>query len=281
MLEPLLQDIRPRQTKRRTGKAILLIRFIVQVKLNNLLQIPLSPSTLFYLCGIVKKIIIAVDGFSSCGKSTLARALAAKLGYLYIDTGAMYRAVALYFLRNDVPYKVDERNDEGVAEAIAHVKIEFRDTPNGKATFLNGENVEEEIRQMFVANYVSKVSSISAVRRFLVKQQQVLGADKGVVMDGRDIGTVVFPDAELKLFMTADPKIRAERRLLELKNKGMEMTFEEVIENLSERDRIDSTRADSPLRQAEDAIVIDNSHISPEEQLELAYSYTLQKQASV
>jgi len=204
----------------------------------------------------------------------MARALAAKLGYLYIDTGAMYRAVALYFLRNDVPYKVDERNDMAVADAIAHVKIEFRETPSGKATFLNGENVEEEIRQMFVAKQVSKVSTISAVRRFLVKQQQALGKDKGVVMDGRDIGTVVFPDAELKIFMTADPKIRAERRLLELKSKGMEMSFEEVIHNLTERDRIDSSRADSPLRQAEDAIVIDNSHITPEEQLDLALDFT-------
>ena len=255
--------------------------FIEQVKLNILLQIPRAQSTLFYLCSNVKKIIIAVDGFSSCGKSTLARALAAKLGYLYIDTGAMYRAVALYFLRNDVPYQVDERDDQAVADAIAHVKIEFRDTPNGKATFLNGENVEDEIRQMFVANHVSKVSTISAVRRFLVKQQQALGVDKGVVMDGRDIGTVVFPEAELKLFMTADPKIRAERRLLELRDKGMDMTFDEVIHNLTERDRIDSTRADSPLRQADDALVIDNSNLSPEEQLDLAYSYTMQRGASL
>ncbi len=229
---------------------------------------------MFYLCATVKNIIIAVDGFSSCGKSTLARALAAKLGYLYIDTGAMYRAVALYFLRNDVPYKVDERDDQAVADAIAHVKIEFRETPNGKATFLNGENVEEEIRQMFVANHVSKVSTISAVRRFLVKQQQALGEAKGVVMDGRDIGTVVFPDAELKLFMTADPKVRAERRLLELKSKGMEMTFDEVIHNLTERDRIDSTRADSPLRQADDAIVIDNTLLTPDDQLIKALEIT-------
>ena len=221
----------------------------------------------------VKKIIIAVDGFSSCGKSTLARALAEKLDYLYIDSGAMYRAVALYFLQNSVPFKLKERNEAAIDAALSHIHIEFRNDLNGKSTYLNGVNVEDEIRQMFVANHVSKVSTISAVRRFLVKQQQELGKGKGVVMDGRDIGTVVFPHAELKLFMTAEPKIRAERRYKELQAKGVEMTFEEVLANLSERDRIDSTREDSPLRQADDALVIDNSALSPQQQLDLALGY--------
>lgn len=221
----------------------------------------------------MKKIIIAVDGFSSCGKSTLARALAGKLGYLYIDSGAMYRAVSLYFLQNGIPFKPEERDDKGIEAALANIRIEFRDTTKGKATFLNGVNVEDEIRQMRVADHVSKVSTISSVRRFLVKQQQELGKGKGVVMDGRDIGTVVFPEAELKLFMTAEPKIRADRRLKELLAKGTQMTFEEVYANLAERDRIDSTREDSPLKQAADAWVIDNSYLDPQEQLELALHY--------
>ncbi|HCS20309.1 MAG TPA: (d)CMP kinase [Bacteroidetes bacterium] len=221
----------------------------------------------------MNKIIIAVDGFSSCGKSTLARALAKKLGYLYIDSGAMYRAVALHFLQNGIPFKPEEREDERIESALSDIQIEFRNTPEGKATFLNGVNVEEEIRQMRVADHVSKVSTISTVRRFLVKQQQELGKGKGVVMDGRDIGTVVFPEAELKLFMTAEPEIRAHRRLKELLAKGTPMTYEEVFANLAERDRIDSTRADSPLKQAEDALVIDNSYLTPQEQLELALRY--------
>lgn len=221
----------------------------------------------------MKKIIIAVDGFSSCGKSTLARALAGKLGYLYIDSGAMYRAVSLYFLQNGIPFKPEERDDEGIEAALANIRIEFRDTTKGKATFLNGVNVEDEIRQMRVADHVSKVSTISSVRRFLVKQQQELGKGKGVVMDGRDIGTVVFPEAELKLFMTAEPQIRADRRLKELLAKGTQMTFEEVYANLADRDRIDSTREDSPLKQADDAWVIDNSYLNPQEQLELALRY--------
>ncbi|MHB1279427.1 MAG: (d)CMP kinase [Bacteroidia bacterium] len=222
----------------------------------------------------MKKIIIAVDGFSSCGKSTLARALAQKLGYLYIDSGAMYRAVALYFLQNHIPFKPEERDDKIIEAALLRIQIEFRETANGKATFLNGDNVEEEIRHMRVADHVSKVSTISSVRRFLVKQQQELGKGKGVVMDGRDIGTVVFPGAELKLFMTAEPEIRALRRLNELLSKGIPMTYEEVFANLSERDRIDSTREDSPLKQATDAVVIDNSYLDPQEQLDLALQYT-------
>ncbi|TNE80550.1 MAG: (d)CMP kinase [Bacteroidetes bacterium] len=226
-----------------------------------------------------QKIIIAVDGYSSCGKSTIARALAKKLGYLYIDSGAMYRAVALYFLRNDVPFQVEERDLQAIEQALSQIHIEFRfnEAIGQQETFLNDENVEEEIRQMFVANHVSKVSTISEVRRFLVKQQQKKGEGKGIVMDGRDIGTVVFPQAELKLFMTADPVIRAERRLAELQGKGMNSTLEEVLHNLQERDRIDSTRADSPLKKADDAVVIDNTHLSPEEQFNLALNYAHQR----
>jgi CMP/dCMP kinase len=226
----------------------------------------------------VKKIIIAVDGYSSCGKSTIARSLAARLGYMYIDSGAMYRAVALYFLRNNVPFKQDNRDMSAIQNALEKIRIEFREAAGGvRDTFLNGERVEDEIRQMFVANHVSKVSTIPEVRRFLVKQQQEMGRNRGVVMDGRDIGTVVFPDAELKLFITADPKIRAQRRLTELLAKGGTATFEEVYKNLTERDHIDSTRADSPLRQAEDAMVIDNSHLGIEQQLDMAMDMVQQR----
>lgn len=228
-----------------------------------------------------QRIIVAIDGFSSCGKSTLAKAMAKELGYIYIDTGAMYRAVALYFLRNQVPFKPEERDDKAIAEALNHIRVEFRQTDSGKATFLNGENVEEEIRQMFVASHVSKVSTISAVRRFLVKQQQEMGKARGVVMDGRDIGTVVFPDAELKLFMTADPDIRAQRRQSEMASKGKEMTLEEVKANLLERDQIDSSREDSPLSKAEDARTIDNSHLTETEQLLLAMNYVNEAQKKV
>lgn len=223
----------------------------------------------------MERIIIAVDGYSSCGKSTLAKALAKKLGYTYIDSGAMYRAVALYFLRNQVPFLPETRDISQIREALENIRIRFVRNPESgqQDTYLNEENVEKEIRQMFVANHVSKVSTISEVRRFLVKQQQKKGEKKGIVMDGRDIGTVVFPEAELKLFMTADPLVRAQRRLAELQAKGQTADFEEVLANLRERDHIDSTREDSPLRQAEDAIVIDNSVLTPEEQLEIALGY--------
>ncbi len=226
-----------------------------------------------------QKIVIAVDGFSSCGKSTVARALAKKLGYLYIDSGAMYRAVALYFLRKDVPFQLEQRNIEAITEALAQINIEFRYSAEKgqQETFLNGENVEEEIRQMFVANHVSKVSTISEVRRFLVKQQQKKGEGKGIVMDGRDIGTVVFPNAELKLFMTADPQVRAQRRLAELQSKGIHSSLEEVLHNLQERDRIDSTREDSPLKKADDAVVIDNTDLSEEEQFNLALRFAMER----
>lgn len=201
----------------------------------------------------------------------MARALASHLGYTFIDSGAMYRAVALYFTQNEV----DKNDAAQVDSALENITIQFVYNPQRGAsdTYLNGKNVEDEIRSMAVAQFVSKVSTISAVRRFLVKQQQQMGADKGLVMDGRDIGTVVFPDAELKIFLTARPEVRAERRQKELAEKGQNVPFNEVMDNLLERDRIDSTRADSPLKQADDALVLDNSDITREEQFELAVKW--------
>ncbi|MFY8021134.1 MAG: (d)CMP kinase [Bacteroidia bacterium] len=215
----------------------------------------------------MSKIIIAIDGFSSCGKSTLAKQLAKKIGYHYVDTGAMYRAVTLYLIRN----QIDIHHPEMVAEVLPQIKISFGldAQTQEQFTILNGENIETEIRvNPRVAGFVSDVSSISSVRRFLVNQQQEMGNKKGIVMDGRDIGTVVFPNAELKLFVTADPKIRAQRRLDELAEKGQDTTFDEVLANLEKRDHIDSNRADSPLMKAEDAIELDNSNLSREDQLD-------------
>ncbi len=218
------------------------------------------------------KIIVAIDGFSSCGKSTLARALARSLHYAYVDTGAMYRAVTLFFLEN----RVDWEDPSAVASALEKIEIHFERHPSGgNHTFLNGVDVESGIREMRVSEAVSPVSTVSAVRRFLVKQQQAMGRRRGIVMDGRDIGTVVFPDAELKIFLTADPDIRAERRQAELAAKGQFFSTEEIKKNLLDRDRIDSSRADSPLRQADDAVVIDNSYLSPEEQLGRALELAL------
>ncbi|MCG8330145.1 MAG: (d)CMP kinase [Chitinophagales bacterium] len=211
----------------------------------------------------MKKIIIAIDGYSSCGKSTLAKALAAALQYTYIDSGAMYRAVTLYFLQKNI--KVE--NMEQVTMALKEIEIRF---DHNNHTLLNGENVEELIRQMHVSNYVSEVAAVTEVRRALVAQQQAMGIHKGIVMDGRDIGTVVFPDAALKLFLTASLEVRAERRYMELLSKGQNTDLEAVKANLQHRDHIDSNRADSPLMQATDAIVIDNTNISREEQFELA-----------
>jgi CMP/dCMP kinase len=212
----------------------------------------------------MKKIIIAIDGFSSCGKSTLAKALAKKLHYAYVDTGAMYRAVTLYFLDNNV----DLNDKEAVKNALLRIEIHFERTPTGNHVFLNGKDIETEIRTMRVSEMVSPVATISAVRRAMVQQQQGMGSRKGIVMDGRDVGTVVFPDSELKIFLTADTDIRTQRRFDELKAKGQEIvTFDAVKHNLTERDLIDSNRADSPLRQAKDAILLDNSHLTPEEQL--------------
>lgn len=216
----------------------------------------------------MKKIIIAIDGFSSCGKSTLAKALAKKLGYGYVDSGAMYRAVTLYFIRHGI----DLADKPAILQALSQIKIHFKYAEQGNCTFLNGENVENDIRQMSVSERVSQVAAISEVRRDMVRQQQMMGKAKGIVMDGRDIGTVVFPDAALKIFLTADVQERARRRYKELLEKGQSIDFEAVKHNLMERDRIDSTREDSPLRQAEDAIVIDNTSLTEKEQLEKVLS---------
>ncbi len=216
-----------------------------------------------------KKINIAIDGYSSCGKGTLAKELAKELNYLFIDSGAMYRAVTLALIRRDIAVD-DITSIEKLLPQLA-ISFEFNKTLNHYQTLLNGDNIESEIRTMEVSNLVSPVSKIDAVRDFLVKQQRTIGLNKGVVMDGRDIGTVVFPNAELKIFMTAQPEIRAQRRLAELRQKGDVLTsFEEVLENLSSRDLQDSTRANSPLLQAADAIVIDNSNLSRVEQKALA-----------
>jgi CMP/dCMP kinase len=214
----------------------------------------------------MSKIIIAVDGYSSCGKSTTAKGVAAQLGYAYIDTGAMYRAVTLYFHQNHIALT----NPKEVIKALENIKIDFRRNPdNGRnETYLNGLNVEDDIRKLYIANMVSEVSTISEVRRAMVAQQQRMGKHKGLVMDGRDIGTVVFPEAELKLFMTADPVIRAERRQIELLQKGDALDLDEILENIQKRDLIDTTRADSPLRQADDAKLLDTSFMTLEGQIE-------------
>lgn len=205
----------------------------------------------------------------------MARALAKQLGYVFIDSGAMYRAVTLYF----ITHNIDIHNADAIADALEHITIHFEFNPQkGTAdTYLNNQNVEDEIRTMQVAQQVSNVSAISAVRRFLVKQQQQMGEKKGIVMDGRDIGTVVFPNAELKIFLTARPEVRANRRLKELQEKGQNLSFDEVLKNLQERDHIDSTRDDSPLKQADDALVLDNSDITREEQLKQALQWANEK----
>ena len=221
-----------------------------------------------------KKIVIAIDGHSSCGKSTMAKSLARILGYTYIDSGAMYRAVTLFALRNGwinngVP------DTKKVIEGIKNIKITFSwdETTEKNVTFLNEENIEDEIRRLEVSQNVSPISTIAEVRHEMVKQQRENGIAKGIVMDGRDIGTVVFPDAELKIFMTASPEIRAQRRYLELKERGAETDFDEILKNVKERDEIDSTRTVSPLKKADDAFVLDNSHLTREEQL----TWTLNK----
>ncbi|MBL1409340.1 (d)CMP kinase [Sphingobacterium faecale] len=207
--------------------------------------------------------IIAIDGFSSCGKSTVAKALAKKLNFVFVDSGAMYRAVTLFFLR----HSINLRDQESVSDALKQIHIDF--IPNTEQTqiFLNDEDVSLEIRRMEISNYVSEVSAIKEVRIAMVAQQQKLGQKRNIVMDGRDIGTTVFPDADLKIFMTANSEVRAERRYAELTAKGEEVTMEEVKANLEHRDRIDSTRAESPLRQADDAIILDNSDLNQEQQL--------------
>ncbi|MFO8000790.1 MAG: (d)CMP kinase [Marinilabilia sp.] len=213
--------------------------------------------------------IIAIDGHSSCGKSTVARDLARDLGIAYIDTGAMYRAVTLFALQNHLIRK-GEIDEEGLKQALDHVDIRFHPNPEtgSNDTYLDGRNVEKEIRRLDVSNHVSQISSLGFVRKKLVDLQRQMGEKGGVVLDGRDIGTVVFPHADLKIFMTAAPEIRAQRRYDEMKQKGEDPSFDEVLENIKERDRIDSTRNESPLRQAPDAVVLDNSHLTREEQLE-------------
>lgn len=215
----------------------------------------------------MKKIVIAIDGHSSSGKSTMAKELAQEIGYVYIDTGAMYRAVTLYALRQGY-IQGNSINEKALEADMPRLSITFQSNPGtGKSdTFLNGEDVEKEIRGMEVANKVSLVASIGFVRKAMVAQQQAMGKEKGIVMDGRDIGTVVFPHAELKLFVTASPEVRAQRRVDELLAKGEKVSYEEVLENVKKRDFIDSTREESPLRKADDAIVLDNSNMSRAEQ---------------
>lgn len=216
----------------------------------------------------MNKKIITIDGWSACGKSTLAKQLANKLGYVYIDSGAMYRAITLFFLRNSI----DLSNTVEVSAALKNINIDFRFNSDAKHAdiYLNDENIETLIRDLSVAEKVSAIAAIEAVRTFAVAQQQKMGVNKGIVMDGRDIGTTVFPTAEIKLFMTADSDIRVERRLKELRPKNPQITREEVKKNLETRDHLDSTREISPLRKAEDAIILDNSHLSMEEQLAFA-----------
>lgn len=218
---------------------------------------------------MTKKITIAIDGFSSTGKSTLAKQLAKQLGYVYVDTGAMYRAVALFAMQNNL-ISVDSFDKVKLLTKLKNIVLEFKfNTELGFAEmYLNGENVEKAIRTIEVSGFVSKVAEVSEVRAKLVEQQQEMGKNKAIVMDGRDIGTVVFPDAELKIFMTASAATRAQRRYDELLQKGDSVTYEEVLKNVEERDYIDTHRDDSPLVMAEDAVEIDNSHLSREEQFE-------------
>jgi cytidylate kinase len=216
----------------------------------------------------MKKIIITLDGYSSCGKSTLAKQMAAHLNYVFIDSGAMYRGITLYFIRHGI----DVTNSDAVIEALKHIHLAFiLNEKTGRADmYLNDENVEEEIRGLEVSNQVSQVAALEHVRIFSVAQQQLMGGQKGIVMDGRDIGTTVFPEAELKIFITASPEVRVERRYQELVAKDPAITKAEIKANLEMRDHIDSTREFSPLKQAHDALVLDNSNLTREEQLELA-----------
>lgn len=223
----------------------------------------------------MKKIIITVDGFSSCGKSTTARQLARELNYVFIDSGAMYRAITLYFLRNHI----DWNNNDAVVEALKNISLEFvYNEYTGKSDmYLDDENVEAMIRDMVVSENVSEVAAIKEVREFAVAEQQKMGEKKGIVMDGRDIGTTVFPQAELKIFMTADPAVRVERRFKELFAKNPAITLDEVRNNLEMRDYLDTNREISPLRKADDAVILDNSDLTPEEQLATVLAWAKQK----
>jgi cytidylate kinase len=218
----------------------------------------------------MKKIIIAIDGYSACGKSTTAKMVANRLGYIYIDSGAMYRAVTLYFCENHI----SSTNPNQVAQALANIHIQFVHNPKSEKneTYLNGLNVEEEIRKMYISGKVSEVSAISEVRKAMVYLQQQMGKKRGLVMDGRDIGTCVFPDAELKIFMTADIMIRAQRRQEELLEKKETVDIDEIIKNLQMRDHLDTTRKENPLRMAEDAYLLDNTSITIEEQIDFVIS---------
>ena len=213
------------------------------------------------------KIIVAIDGYSSCGKSTIAKALAKYAGYTYVDTGAMYRTIALYMLRNRISEQAD------IIAALPHIQVGFALVDGAQHATLNGEDVESQIRTLEVGNRASEISQIKEVRAFLVAQQQQMGEAKGIVMDGRDIGTVVFPKAELKLFLTASPEVRAQRRYDELVAKGETPDYAAVLKDVNERDYRDTHRAESPLKQADDAIVVDNSHMSREEQMQVIYDY--------
>lgn len=216
----------------------------------------------------MKKIVIAIDGFSSCGKSTMAKDLAREVGYIYVDTGAMYRAVTLFAMRNDV-FDAEGNIDEARLKALLpDVKLTFKLNSETKLpeVCLNGECVERNIRTLEVSQHVSPIAALPFVREKLVEQQQAMGNEKGIVMDGRDIGTVVFPNAELKIFVTASAEIRAQRRFKELETKGMPADFDEILQNVEQRDYIDTHRETSPLRQADDALVLDNSHLTIAEQ---------------
>lgn len=211
------------------------------------------------------KIIVAIDGYSSCGKSTIAKALAKYAGYTYVDTGAMYRAIGLYTLRHHLEEEAE------IIAALPHIQVGFALIDGAQHVTLNGEDVESHIRTLEAGNRASQISQIKQVRAFLVAQQQKMGEEKGIVMDGRDIGTVVFPKAELKLFLTASPEVRAQRRYDELVEKGETPNYEEVLADVNDRDYRDTHRAESPLRQAEDAVVVDNSHLTREEQMNVIY----------
>lgn len=227
-----------------------------------------------------EKLVIAIDGFSSCGKSTLAKALARHLGYRYIDSGAMYRAVTLFMIQHDLTVaQLESMNAEEMDRFLDHIEITFQVNPETKLSevHLNGLNVERQIRDLRISDLVSPVSAIPAIRRRMVKKQQGYGRDKGIVMDGRDIGTTVFPNAELKIFMTARPEVRAKRRFDELNEKGFMVTMDEVSKNIEDRDHTDTHRAESPLRKAEDAIVLDNSDLNQEEQLAIALDLVRQR----
>lgn len=225
-----------------------------------------------------EKIIIAIDGYSSTGKSTIAKELANKLGYLYVDTGAMYRAVTLYAMKHGLVSK-DFLNEKELIKNLDKINLKFKYNEKLKFSemYLNNKKVEKEIRSIEVSKLVSKVSTLSAVRKRLVEQQKEMGINKGLVMDGRDIGTVVFPDAELKLFMTASPEKRATRRYKELLDRGHKVSYQEILQNVQLRDKIDSTRKDSPLRRADDAIEFDNSDMGLKEQFDRIYNITLQR----